>query len=99
MNVAAGIGGPPVVLFALSTGWSPRTARASLQAFFLGINAIALTTLGPPRRLPLGLPVALAVGLAAGHLFVRRHEHVQLRTVTLVLAATGSVLAIARGLT
>lgn len=96
MNVSAGIGGPPVVLFAVSANWRPRVARASLQAFFLGINAVALATLGLPRRMPIGLPVALVVGLVAGHVFVRRFEHISIRTLTLALAAAGSVLAIVR---
>ncbi len=98
MNVSAGIGGPPVVVFAVSANWRPQVARASLQAFFLGINAVALATLGLPRRMPAGLPVALVVGLLAGRVFVRRFEHVSIRTLTLALAAAGSILAIARAL-
>ena len=98
MNVTAGIGGPPIALFAVNAGWSPEMARPTMQLFFLGINAVALTTLGTPDELPVGPIAALAVGLVIGRLALRRTSAHTIRRLTLTLAAIGSVLAIIRGL-
>jgi uncharacterized membrane protein YfcA len=38
---AAGLPGPPVILYAAARGWSPRTMKANLQAFFL-VNQAAI---------------------------------------------------------
>lgn len=98
INVTAGIGGPPVVLFGTTAGWSPEVARPTLQAFFLGINAVALLTLGPPDDVaPLVIGAAL-VGLALGHLASRRLHADQVRVAVLLTAGAGSLLAIVRGL-
>ncbi len=99
MNVVAGIGGPPVVLFGATAGWPPEVARPTLQAFFFGINVVALATLGLPDDLPLLLVAGMAVGLAIGHPLSRRLHPDQVRLAVLLIAGTGSVLAIVRGLT
>ncbi len=99
INVVAGIGGPPVVLFGTTAGWSPEVARPTLQAFFLGINIVALATLGLPDELPLWLVAGGVVGLVAGQLAARRLHADQVRAAVLVTAAAGSLLAVVRGLT
>ena len=98
MNVVSGIGGPPVVVFGVTAGWSPEVARATLQAFFLGINVVAIATLGLPDRLP-GLVLAgMAGGLVIGQVVARRLQAAHVRTAVLITAAAGSVLAVVRGL-
>ena len=72
MNVTAGIGGPPVVLFGTTAGWSPEVARPTLQTFFLGINLVALATLGWPSRLPVIVWVAMAAGFLVARPLVPR---------------------------
>jgi hypothetical protein len=99
INVAAGIGGPPVVLFGTTAGWPPEVARPTLQAFFLGINAVGLVTLGAPEQLPLGVVGAAAVGMVLGWRATRRLHADQVRVAVLVVAAAGSLLAVVRGLT
>ena len=99
MNVTAGIGGPPVVLFGATAGWAPDIARPTLQAFFLGINLVALATLGLPHHLPLVIWAAMAVGLLAGRPLARRLPADQVRTAVLLIAGAGSLLAVVRGLT
>ena len=42
LNGAAAIGGPPVILFYLSSPAGIRTSRASIIAYFLGIDAMCL---------------------------------------------------------
>lgn len=98
INVTAGIGGPPVVLFGTTAGWSPEVARPTLQAYFLGINLVALATLGLPHAVPWSVVVAGAAGMAAGWLVIRRlHPH-HVRGLVLLVAAGGSLLAVVRGL-
>ena len=98
MNVVAGIGGPPVVLFGATAGWSPEVARPTLQAFFLGINAVALLTLGPPDHVTAAVIGAAVVGLVLGQIAARRLHAEQVRVAVLVTAGAGSLLAVVRGL-
>lgn len=99
INVAAGIGGPPVVLFGTTAGWPPEVARPTLQAFFLGINLVGLATLGLPDTVPLGLVAGGVAGLVAGRAVARRLAADQVRRAVLLTAAGGSLLAVLRGLT
>ncbi len=48
-NVLAGVAGPVVALWAANAEWPRRAQHASLQAFFLGLNCVALPSLGTPR--------------------------------------------------
>ena len=98
MNVAAGIGGPPVVLFGLNAGWAPKAGRSTLQAFFLGINVVALATLGLPDRLPPLVAVGMVLGLGIGWGLAERVAATDVRRATLLVAAAGSLLAIVRGI-
>lgn len=97
-NVVAGISGPPVVLFGATMGWPPKVARSTLQAYFLGINVVALATLGLPHHVPLPVVGAMLVGLAVGRPLADRFPQDRVRSLGLGLAAIGSVLAIVRGL-
>ena len=86
------------MLYALAADWPPDRTRPTLQLFFLGINAVALITIGLPNGFPLGLAVGLAVGVLAGPRVATRMAPDRVRRWTLVLAATGGGLAMARGL-
>jgi hypothetical protein len=99
MNVVAGIGGPPVVLFGTTAGWSPEISRPTLQTFFLGINLVALATLGAPSHLPSSVGLAMVAGFLVGRPLVSRLHAGQVRVAVLVIAAAGSIVAIVRGLT
>lgn len=95
MNVIAGVGGPPVALFTVNAGWSPLTARATLQAYFLGMNVVALAVLGLPELRPV-LAVGLVAGAVVGRRLVRRVPEHLARIAVLAVAAAGGVVAIAR---
>jgi uncharacterized membrane protein YfcA len=99
MNVVAGISGPPVALFALNARWPAERIRPTLQLFFLGLNALTLVSLGWPRDLPPGLAGGFAAGWVAARLWGHRPSPAAIRRGTLLLAAAGSAVAIARGLT
>ena len=93
MNVASGVGGPPVALYAVNAGWPPRTARASLQAYFLCLNLVALLGLGLPSLRP-GLFAAMAVGWAVGTLVDRMVPDAWATAAVLTIAGIGGVVAL-----
>jgi uncharacterized membrane protein YfcA len=91
-NVVAGVAGPPVALWAENARWGALRQRATLQAFFLGLNLVALPSLGMPQ-VGAGTVVACVLAMAAGVLIgvrLRVPERVARRT-TLALAAAGGV--------
>ena len=94
-NVVAAVAGPPVALWAENADWSADRQRATLQAFFLGLNVVALASLGPPHlsgRLLGGCFLALAAGVTVGgRLDVS--ERLARRT-TLGLAAAGGLVVL-----
>lgn len=92
-NVVAGIGGPPVAMWAVNAEWPPREARATLQFYFFCLNAVALVGLGLPSPDPV-LFVAMAVGWAVGALLDRRVSDRAAIAAMLALAAGGAVLVL-----
>lgn len=100
-NVVAGVAGPVVALWAANTEWRADVSRASLQAFFLGLNCVALPSLGLPR-VGADLLLACLVGLAAGSLLgiplARRVSDRAARRLTLGLAGAGGAVVLLRAL-
>lgn len=98
-TVVASVSGPPVALWAANAGWSADVQRATLQAYFLGVNVVALASLGTPA-VPLGLlgacAVALVVGLAVGAPVARFVSERAARRTTLVLAGVGGAVVLLR---
>jgi uncharacterized membrane protein YfcA len=93
-NVLASVGGPPVALWAENAAWTAVRQRATLQAFFLGLNLVALPSLGRPH-LGAGTMAAATAAMVAGVTLggrVAGHvpERVARRT-TLSLAAAGGL--------
>ena len=91
-NVVASVAGPPVALWAENARWDARRQRATLQAFFLGLNLVALPSLGAPQ-VGAGTVVACVVAMTVGVLVgvrLRVPEHLA-RRATLALAAAGGV--------
>jgi len=101
-NVVAGVPGPPVALWAHNAGWSAGTTRATLQAYFLGLNVITLLSLGRPRGgtgLLLAAVAALAVGVLLGAPLSARVPEAVARRATLALAAAGGPTVLVRATT
>jgi hypothetical protein len=90
-----------VALFAANAGWSADAQRATLQAYFLGVNVVALLSLGLPA-VPPGLlaasSAALVVGLAAGQPVARRVSDRAARRATLGLAGSGGAVVLVQAL-
>lgn len=98
-NVLAGVSGPTVALWAANAEWPQRVQRASLQAFFLGLNCVALPSLGTPRVGPgllAGCVAALAVGAVAGAPLAHRVGETAARRTTLALAGAGGAVVLVR---
>lgn len=100
-NVVAGVAGPMVALWAANAQWRADVQRASLQAYFLGLNCVALPSLGAPEvggRLLAGCLGALALGALLGVPLARRVSESVARRATLTLAGVGGLAVLARAL-
>jgi uncharacterized membrane protein YfcA len=100
MNVAGGVGGPAVAGYALNARWSPAQTRATLGAYFLGINIVSVASRGVPSLSAwffIGGGFAVLAGFAAGVVLARRLDESAVRSWTLALAGIGAAAAIVQG--
>ncbi|MER5455628.1 sulfite exporter TauE/SafE family protein [Micromonospora sp. NPDC002389] len=101
-NTTAATGGPPLAVYAASTGWPQRAFVPSVQLVGLVSNGLSVAAKGPPA---VSLPfiaicgVAMAAGLLGGQFLTRRVSEAQARRVMLLLALGGSLLAVGKGVT
>jgi uncharacterized membrane protein YfcA len=104
--LGAGVGtpGPPVVLYMTSQGWSPRTVKANLQAFFLVNQAVILTgywwagLLTPDvwrHAAVFLLPATL--GLLIGMALFARVDQARFRRIVFALLFASGLLLVIRG--
>lgn len=106
-SVAAGIGGPPVAVYAVVSGWDPKKFAATAQPFF-AVNALAALTaklLLADASFPaldvwqwVLLMVAIVGGLAVGEVLAPRVSASATRRVLVVLAYVGGLATLTRGL-
>lgn len=100
MNVTAGVGGPPIVVYANSVGWKYREYVATVQAFFAGLNVLSLAGRGLPSVSSTGWIVIVAssiVGLLLGNYVGASIDEHAANHVILVVALIGSLATITRG--
>lgn len=98
-NLVASVAGPMVALWAANAEWRADVQRASLQAYFLGLNCVALPSLGLPAVGPgllLGCLLALGLGAVLGVPLARRVSEPVARRTTLVLASAGGAAVLLR---
>lgn len=95
MTVLAGIGGPPIAMFALNADWPVAAMRPTLQVYFLGLNLVAVAVLGLPQ-LSLAPWLGLIGGSIVGWIAARRLPDSVARPAILALAAVGGLTAILR---
>ena len=101
MNTMAGVGGPTIAMFGINAGWEHEEMRGTMAAYFLGLNVVSIASLGPPTDPVPNLPVLGCVallGVVLGSVAAPRVPAHRLRTLVLVVAAIGSVVAIVKGL-
>jgi len=100
MNVTAGVGGPAIVLYAVSTGWDHRRFVATFQLYSLVVNLTSLLAKGGLRvshTMLLTSVAALAAGLAGGHLLSRRIGGERARQAVMALAVVGATAILLKG--
>jgi hypothetical protein len=106
MNATAGVGGPALSVYALTTRWRQTEFAATMQPYFLtiGIASIAAKLIAKPSSTP-DIPIgvwalicgAILAGLFAGDFFARRTGVQTARRLMLILAYIGSIATIVRG--
>ncbi|MFF2486209.1 TSUP family transporter [Microbacterium sp. NPDC058062] len=99
-TVVAAVSGPPVTLLAVQRKWQPDVSRATMQAFFLPLNLLAILVLGPVDADLSNVWWAIggcALGLVVGSLGARCIPATAVRWAMLTVAAAGGVWLIASG--
>ncbi|MFF3328847.1 TSUP family transporter [Streptomyces sp. NPDC002888] len=101
MNSAAGVGGPPVSLYAVNAGWTVREFVPNAQFYGVVVNAFSVAANGVPE---LSTPkwasvvAAMAVGGVIGRGLAGRLPEGRARLLVLSLALAGGVTAVGKGL-
>lgn len=102
MNVTAGVGGPAMALYATSSGWAHSQFVATMQLYFVLVNAGSLIAKGalPDISGPVLLVavLALAIGAGAGHVLSRHVPPHVARGVTTTIAVLGGLATLVKGL-
>ncbi|MER6071549.1 sulfite exporter TauE/SafE family protein [Streptomyces sp. NPDC001817] len=101
MNAAAGVGGPPVSLYALNAGWTVREFVPNAQFYGVAVNAFSIAANGTPRLTGVQWAAtvgALATGALLGHAIAGRVPEHRARHLVLLLALAGGATAVGKGL-
>lgn len=101
MNVAAGVGGPPMVIYANSTRWRYTEYVATVQLFFSGVNLLSLIGRGFPAVTSVAwivVVISSASGLLLGHLTGQYIRDDFARRAVFIIALFGSITAVIRGI-
>ena len=104
IGAAVGTPGPPVVLYMASQGWSPRTIKANLQAFFV-VNQLVILAgywwagLLTPEvgRFAVLFAVPAVLGLGAGIALFDRVDPVRFRKIVFALLFVSGLALLVRG--
>jgi uncharacterized membrane protein YfcA len=100
MNVTAGVGGPPIVLYRLSTDWPHTPYVATVQVYFIGLNMASLVARGRPEldtTTWFGAIGALVVGLVIGDRLAQRVTESKARMLIVVVALGGAISTVIKG--
>ncbi|NUR94666.1 MAG: sulfite exporter TauE/SafE family protein [Kribbellaceae bacterium] len=101
MNTAAGLGGPPVSLYAVNANWTIREFVPNALFYGAVVNVFSLVTRGVPPLTTstwLTAALALATGAIVGALLSPRIPNHTARRLVLLLAITGGLTTITKGL-
>jgi len=101
---AVGTPGPPVVLYATTQGWSPRTIKANLQAFFV-VNQVAILTgywwagllTREVWRFAAVFAAPAVAGIALGVGLFNRIDPVRFRRIVFALIFASGLVLLVRG--
>ncbi|MFJ9250937.1 TSUP family transporter [Streptomyces sp. NPDC101776] len=100
MNAAAGVGGPPISLYAVNAGWTVREFVPNAQFYGVVVNAFSVAANGVPslsgaRWVAVG--AAMVVGGVIGRGLAGRIPEPRARWLVLSLALAGGVTAVGKG--
>ena len=103
-GAAVGTPGPPVILYSATQGWSPRTIKANLQAFFVVNQIVILAGYwwvgvldGQVWSLAASFALPAAAGTALGMLLFSRVDHRRFRQLVFAILLVAGILLIVRG--
>jgi len=101
---AVGTPGPPVIVYATTQGWSPRTMKANTMGFFVVNQAVILAGywwMGLLTREVASVATAFALpalaGVGAGVVLFGRLDPARFRRLVFALLAVSGVLLLVRG--
>ncbi|MGW1720167.1 TSUP family transporter [Streptomyces sp. NPDC002156] len=100
MNSAAGVGGPPVSLYAVNAGWTVREFVPNAMFYGVLVNAFSIASNGLPHLSPPLWTVSAAAMLAGsliGRTLTGRIPEPRARLLVLLLALAGGVTTLGRG--
>ncbi|MFI6675004.1 TSUP family transporter [Kribbella sp. NPDC050470] len=100
MNASAGLGGPPVSLYAVNAGWTIREFVPNALFYGVVVNLFSVVTNGVPR-LDGGTWIAAAAGLTGGAIIGKalsgRVPEDRARLLVLLLALLGGITTLVKG--
>ena len=100
MNASAGLGGPPVSLYAVNAGWTIHEFVPNALFYGVVVNAFSIATNGLPGLSPGTWTVAVAaltVGAVIGRTLAGRVSEPGARRLVLLLALVGGVSTLVKG--
>ena len=100
MNSAAGVGGPPVSLYAVNAGWTVREFVPNAMFYGVVVNAFSVASNGIPELSGArwaSVAVAMTVGALIGRGLAGRLSEQRARLLVLSLALVGGVTAVGKG--
>lgn len=101
MNSAAGVGGPPVSLYAVNAGWTVREFVPNAQFYGVVVNAFSVAANGVPELSTprwVSVVAAMTLGGVIGRGLAGRLPERRARLLVLSLALAGGVTAVGKGL-
>lgn len=101
MNSAAGVGGPPMSLYALNAGWTVREFVPNAMFYGVIVNAFSVASNGVPGLTGtqwLLVCAAMGAGGVIGRGLASRIPEKRARLLVLLLALTGGITAVGKGL-
>ncbi|WP_256566039.1 TSUP family transporter [Deinococcus sp. QL22] len=97
MNVAGGLSGPAVAMYAVSARWPVTSIRPTLQLFGIGVNTVTLLSLGSPNMQHLPW-IGLMLGVVGGFILAPKISSERIRPLILSLAFIGGGWIVLKGL-
>lgn len=101
MNSAAGVGGPPVSLYALNAGWTVREFVPNALFYGVVVNAFSVAANGVPH-LGAGrwgvVVTGMVAGASVGRVLAGRVPERRARVLVLLLALMGGLTTLGKGL-